>query len=698
MSDFFINLWAIIQLLLGFTFLIFVHELGHFLMAKKVGVRATQFAIGFGQAMLAYRKGLGWRVGTTEPELREKVLERAQKEGVEIGDDFSESDLHQLADEYGFGETEYRLNWVPFGGYVKMVGQEDLDPNAASKDPRSFTRASFWGRMGIISAGVVMNGIFAIGFFIVAFSIGVDFPPAIVGGTMPGTPGATAVAIEDPNIVGVKTGDRVISIDGDPASDFTNVLISAPLADEGVAMRFVVERPNLDGSPARTLSFDIMPAEADPVNNRPLPYVGIAMPSSIQLFLDEELSEDGKKTLSDLGLEPGMRITAIDGEPVEEHWQMLQRVDGANGSPVEITFSGGDSGASKTLKFDVVPTFPSAADPSKGVKSDSKVQHLLGLVPPIAALYVSPDAAAHGHIEKGDIFVKVNDVRWPTTAQIIAAVEGSEGEEVELTVRRGDEDVDVTIKPGTIKGKYKLGVALEAAAESNLVARVLPDSQFDKTGIVPGTKITRVGNRDIKTYTDLALVLDEQAGQTVALSVTRPVGTERDSTYQFAVSAKASEQLADVGWTAVDVPMLRQLRVTQKADGVVEAATMGFEKTHLIMMQTYLTLLKTIKGWIPLENLHGPVGIVAQGKNVTKRGFAYLMFFLGLISINLAVINFLPMPIVDGGLAVLLILEKIRGKPLPPSVAGAVNMVGLVLILTLFVTLTYHDIVKIVTG
>ncbi|MEO1236345.1 MAG: site-2 protease family protein, partial [Planctomycetota bacterium] len=107
---------AVVALILGFGFLIFVHELGHFAVAKWVGIRATQFAIGFGQAILCYRPGLGFRVGGTEKEYFARALDALREEGKSV-DGLDEHQRNQLimekADELGLGETEYRLNWLP---------------------------------------------------------------------------------------------------------------------------------------------------------------------------------------------------------------------------------------------------------------------------------------------------------------------------------------------------------------------------------------------------------------------------------------------------------------------------------------------------------------------------------------------------------------------------------------------------------
>src|SRR6478672_1190820 len=99
---------SVVLLCLGFGFVIFWHELGHFLAAKWAGVKVEQFAVGFGQALFSWRKGVGIRWGSSAAEYEEAV--KAEREGT------------QPAAVRAVGETEYRLNWIPLGGYVKMLG------------------------------------------------------------------------------------------------------------------------------------------------------------------------------------------------------------------------------------------------------------------------------------------------------------------------------------------------------------------------------------------------------------------------------------------------------------------------------------------------------------------------------------------------------------------------------------------------
>src|SRR3954468_19250123 len=219
---------SFLVLAFGFGFVVFWHELGHFLAAKWAGVKVEQFAVGFGQAVIAWRKGLGLRVGTTAKEFKKRLdahldAEDAKRQGGELRlkegtDEHSELDYVRAARELGISETEYRLNWIPLGGYVKMLGQDDLKPNSQAEDPRAYNRQTIPKRMVIVSAGVVMNVILAAIGFMVLFMIGFHVPPATVGAVVPLSPAQQATA-ERPEDNGLRVGDRILTVDGKPQRD-----------------------------------------------------------------------------------------------------------------------------------------------------------------------------------------------------------------------------------------------------------------------------------------------------------------------------------------------------------------------------------------------------------------------------------------------------------------------------------------------
>jgi len=136
----------------------------------------------------------------------------------------------------------------------------------------------------------------------------------------------------------------------------------------------------------------------------------------------------------------------------------------------------------------------------------------------------------------------------------------------------------------------------------------------------------------------------------------------------------------------------------EKADSVLHAIEMGFRDTHRSMMQVYLHLRGLFAGTISVENLGGPVEITRTAYRVAQYDIWDFMFFLGLISVNLAVLNFLPIPVLDGGHMVFLVYEKLRGKPASEGVRVGATYAGLLLIGCLMIFVLVLDIRRLVGG
>ncbi len=132
----------------------------------------------------------------------------------------------------------------------------------------------------------------------------------------------------------------------------------------------------------------------------------------------------------------------------------------------------------------------------------------------------------------------------------------------------------------------------------------------------------------------------------------------------------------------------------RKTSSPVQAATWGVSETRDFILQFYLTLHRMFQGRVSVKNMMGPVGIFNAGRHFADKGMDWLIWFLSMISANLAVVNFLPIPIVDGGLFTFLIVEKIQGRPLSAKTQSIAQFVGLAIILSVFLLVTYQDIAR----
>jgi regulator of sigma E protease len=243
----------LLLVILGFGFIVFVHELGHFLAARWAGIRVLAFAVGFGPSLVTFRKGLGFRTGTSEPEYLQQ-LRGAMHAAVSAQTTESQA-LEQL--HRRISPTEYRLNMLPFGGYVKMLGQEDLDPTATSAAPDSYQNCSPWRRMVVISAGVVMNIILAAVLFVIVMMAGRKVDAPVVGLIEPGAPAMVAVDAGTGATIPMQPRDRILAVDGASVRSFDDVALAVAMAKKNEPVTLLVERP---GAPT-TLNLQVVPTE-----------------------------------------------------------------------------------------------------------------------------------------------------------------------------------------------------------------------------------------------------------------------------------------------------------------------------------------------------------------------------------------------------------------------------------------------------
>jgi len=209
-------------------------------------------------------------------------------------------------------------------------------------------------------------------------------------------------------------------------------------------------------------------------------------------------------------------------------------------------------------------------------------------------------------------------------------------------------------------------------------------------GIPSGAVITAVDGQPVQSFYDVIALIRKNNGQHISIDYRLGQdggGTGLDVPEQDALHIRSTLR-------AADVMQFETLRETFKASNPGRAIVWGVKRTKQYIMQSVMTLIGLFTKTVPASSLSGPVGIASISYKMAGQGILDLLNFLGLVSSCLVVMNLLPLPIVDGGLIVLLIIEKIRGVPLAQKTQEIITWIGLVLLLSVFLWVTYNDILR----
>lgn len=718
------TLFDLALVVIGFSLIILIHELGHFLAARWAGIRVLAFSLGFGPAIVSYRRGFGVQRGSSEEQYVALQERRLNGEFVP-----------ELA---GVSPTEYRWNVLPLGGYVKMLGQDDADPTARSGEPDSYQSASVWKRMVVISAGVIFNVLAAVALFMIVFTVGLRTEAPVIGDVARESPAATAVASNAAALgvtrPGLQPGDRVLSLNGAAPDSFKDITIAAAMAAKGSTVQVRVERAGVP----EPLQFDIEPK---PDRYSKLLDLGVR-PASAPALIGGRFTADERELLAKRltavglpGVQPGMRLTGarVEGtdpltspQGLSPH-ALVELARASQGRPLTLTFSPAEGMTGAPLTVDVPPRPELPIQEFVGSTADAvvAVPHLLGLLPVMRVDDVDAKFPNAKILKPGDVFARLGDLEWPNMVEGMAEIRRA-------SAGRGDQaSIPVSVYRHQAEGGYavvdlgelkivnrRIGIAVGAADDLAIVARwpnltmtnsaaagatdqpPLKAPSGSLLALTPGSRILSVNDTPVNDLADVraALVAAAASGPTtVSLEVQLPVpGAELRQRVAWPLSTDEAKALAQLSWLSPIGPAdFEPLEVVLKGQGPLGAVTLGLRETNRVMLSTYITFLRLFQGTVKVEHLKGPVGIAHVGTLIADRGFIWLMFFLAVISINLAVINFLPLPIVDGGHMVFLIYEAIVGKPVSVAVQNVATMAGLVLVASLFLLVTYNDLANL---
>ncbi len=228
------------------------------------------------------------------------------------------------------------------------------------------------------------------------------------------------------------------------------------------------------------------------------------------------------------------------------------------------------------------------------------------------------------------------------------------------------------------------------------IGEVMPGTPAARAGLEAGDLVVRVGDREIQTWEELAAGIREAgAGRELALTVRRGKKEIR-----VTVTPEIREGRTVFG-ERVDGPkigVVASKEIVQKKIHPLAAAGRAAGETWRITSLTVLTVAKLIMRVIPSDTLGGPILIAQMAGDQARQGVSPFVYFLGLLSVNLGILNLLPIPILDGGHLVFFSIEGLRRKPLSPQARMMAQQVGLAVILMLTALVFYNDIARLIAG
>ncbi len=684
--------WNVVLVILGVNALIIVHEFGHFIVARMCGVRCDKFYIWFDIYGLRFFR-------------------------------------------FKWGQTEYGLGVLPLGGYVKMFGQEDNpgqiakeiekartaaarqaeeqqggesdDPSGDGSGPSreelakmetalyakdSYLSKSVPQRMAIISAGVIMNILFAIFCASVAYYLGVNEIPCAVGAVAPGSPAWVG---------GLQVGDRILQANGRPTPRFGQLAEAILDGDLEQGIKLTIERPGVAGPFEKMLV-------ARKEKGALIPTIGIGNLSIPQLIpespFDRAAKEEYPETVVE-GLKGGETLLAIDGQPVESFADVVRLQYEKFDEPLRCEFRSGDPTGEK---------IPLTLPPLR--KKELGLRFKIGEITTVKA--GSP--AQQAGIERGDILTKVDGdkdfdpIKLPQ--QLLKKYKDG-ARTVTVTIMRADGNfvplelpIDPTPERLTVSGTNDgiacspLGITYRI---SNEIAAVAPETTFagpkspvgarlemiefpdyaspgfpatsflelQKKNLfwTVGFRLTGIGDRIELPFIYENLFPGIPAQTKVVLHLKR-----QDTREVYETSLGLSNDWYDPerGLNFKSETFLSQAKTWSAA------ARQGVDQTVDGALAVY-RVISNIGRNVSAKAIGGPVTIVKIAYAETTRGLPQFLLFLCLIGANLAVLNILPIPVLDGGHLVFLAYEAIFRRPPNESIQIGLSYIGLFLILGL---------------
>ena len=220
---------------------------------------------------------------------------------------------------------------------------------------------------------------------------------------------------------------------------------------------------------------------------------------------------------------------------------------------------------------------------------------------------------------------------------------------------------------------------------STTIPVVIPNSPMDIAGVKSGDKIVSINNNKTKTLDDVQLYLAIAGDDETSFTVER-----NNITYSYIITPLTGTEKEEKGYSFG----IQYNNTLEK--GFTRSISYAFKKFYAITRQIFVTIKELFTGAVSVRQLSGPVGIYTAVDKTRVAGIYSVLNLIALLSINVGIMNLLPLPAFDGGRILFLIIEKIKGKPVKPETENLIHSIGFFLLLALLVYVTINDILRLI--
>lgn len=231
-----------------------------------------------------------------------------------------------------------------------------------------------------------------------------------------------------------------------------------------------------------------------------------------------------------------------------------------------------------------------------------------------------------------------------------------------------------------------------------VIGGIQPDGPAFRAGLVPGDRIESINGTPIESWDQMSEAINSSKGQPLVMKILRPGGKEPDEEVTVTIEAKRSTRKTIFGEeeTAWLIGVRAGNSVITQPEPFWSAAGAGAAQTWNMVVLTWKSFIKLAQRVVPLDQVGGPIMIAQMVGEQAHHGISGLLALTALISVNLGILNLLPIPVLDGGQIVFCLYEMIFKRPLPLKAQEYATRVGIVLLLALMALATFNDIWRLV--